>query len=277
MLSTANRETLEKYYSFTNSGDFASALKFFADDAVYRLPPASSRVLYAGSWTGKSGVADVYSAFGDAFALVDMIELATVSSENELVSINDEIFVAKSGHPWRVGVAHQFTFRDGLITSLDVHLDLGAAHEVLSGRPCPQSALLPLTSSPAKDGSDTSKTSSVASSYALGNWENLANDAAIYVPGDPRRLRFAGSWPGQNGITEFRAQWSKAFAGDYKIERILCEGSNAFLLGHLKGTFLPTNKPIDQPLCKFVQVNGQGKVLRDFWYLNTYPFVSLGD
>lgn len=277
MLSKANHATLEKYYSYTNSGDFASALQFFAEDAVYNLPPASKRVSYAGSWSGKSGVANVYAAFAEAFSLVDMIELATVSTENELVSINDEIFVSQSGEPWRVGVAHQFTFRDGLITGLDVHLDLGAAHDALNGRSCLLGALLPLSRTSKESGANSPETASVASAYASGRWERAASNAAIYVPGDPRRLRFAGTWTEENGIAEFRAQWSQAFSGEYSVIRTLSEGDNSFVMGHLRGTFIPTKKTIDQPLCRFVQVSDRGEVYSDYWYLNTYPFISLGD
>jgi hypothetical protein len=53
-----------------------------ADDAIYRLPSASPVVPYAGESTGRAGIEQVYKAFGDAFALVDMTELGSISTQD---------------------------------------------------------------------------------------------------------------------------------------------------------------------------------------------------
>lgn len=278
MLSPTNQKTLDAYYEHTNTGDFAGALRFFADDAVYYLPAASPAVPYAGAWKGKEGVGGVYAAFGDAFALVDMTELATVSTEDELASINDEVFVAKAGQPWRVGVAHQFKFRDGLITRLDVHLDLGAAHEALSGRSALPSALLPVSTVPGNKTVDASTTGKVVASFMAAGAKGVEafdRDAAVFIPGDPRRLRFAGSWTGHEEIAQAQTHWSNSYQGEFTVERTIVEGGNAFVMAHLKGTFTPTRVAIDQPVCLFFQLGGAGRIARVYWYLNTYPFVAL--
>lgn len=277
-LAPKNQRTLEEYYHHTNSGDFAGALKFFADDAIYRLPSASPVVPYAGEWRGRAGVEQVYKAFGDAFAFVDMTELSSISTQDELISINDEIFVSKNTlQPWRVAVAHQFQFEQGLIKRLDVHLDLAGAHEALQGRTVLSSGLPPVDAF-----SNVSTLSDLEAQEIVRRY--LAEDAAVDLldahvaadlPGDPRRLRFAGSWLGKAEVICMRTHWQNSFEGSIEPVRLVAEGGLVFAQICLHGTFVPTRAPIEEPATILFKLSSERLIERMIWYLNTYPFVAL--
>ena len=278
-LSARNQKTLDQYYEHTNSGDFAGAIKYFADDVVYRLPSASAAVPYAGEWRGKDGVSKVYGAFGAAYSLVDMTEICTVATENEVVSINDEIFVAKkTEQSWRAPVAHQFLFRDGLIVRLDVHTDLGAAHEAMSGRTSLPSALLPVDTLASAKTVATGVAEKVVSAYFTESRSPsrlLAPSATAFVTGDPRRLRFAGTWSGRDEFLRMQTQWSKSLDVVIKPIRTVAENGFVFAVVHLTGTFIPTKTPVDQDAAVLFQITEDGLIGRMAWYLNTYPLVAL--
>lgn len=278
-LSERNQQTLDQYYAHTNSGDFAGALEYFTDDVTYWLPSASPVVPYAGEWHGKEGVAKVYGAFGAAFAVVDMIEIGAVATEDEVFSINDEIFVAKdTEQAWRIGVVHHFKFRDGLIERLEAHLDLAAAHEALSGRTPPSSPLLPVDGLSGVDTVSATEAESVVSAY-LSDFpvrsDLLAPHATIFVPGDSRRLRFAGTWSGRDEFSRMATHWSNSMDASVTVSHTVVERNTAVALVRVRGTFAPTRTQVDLEgavLCHLVDGVRIDKVA---WYLNTYPFVAL--
>ena len=278
-LSKRNQQTLGEYYEHTNVGDFAGALKYFTDDVTYWLPNASQKVPYAGEWHGKEGAAEVYAAFGEAFSLVDMTEICSISTDDEVFSVNDEIFVAKdTGQPWRLGVVHHIRFRDGLIERLAAHLDLGAAHEALSGRTPLPSPILPVDALPGADTVPLAKAEEVAAAYLSdfpARSDLLASQATAYMPGDQRRLRFAGTWSGRDELSRMATHWTNSLDVSLTVQHMIAERGNVVALVALNGTFLPTRTPVNLETAVLFQITADARIGRMAWYLNTYPLVAL--
>ena len=110
-LNAKNKKTIDAYYAHANSGDFSGALQYLSEDVIYRIPGPIGTVAYSGEWRGRDRVMMLFEAFNASFGIVDMTEIRSIATENDAVSMNDEIFTARgTGRPWRVGVAHHMRF-----------------------------------------------------------------------------------------------------------------------------------------------------------------------
>ena len=211
LLTAENQAVMENYYDHTNVGDFLGATQFLSDDVVYRIPGPPSIVAYSGEWVGKERVVQLFQAFNSAFSLVDMVETRTVTSPSEVLSINDEIFVARgTGRPWRVGVVHHMKFRNGKIYSLTNYTDIVPAIQALAGRNATEIPMLPSDLFAGESSVPSEEAAKVIGRYyeQFPNVDDLVNDdVTALMPGDPRRLRWSGKWSGRRDSNSRRPPW----------------------------------------------------------------------
>ena len=94
----------------------------------------------------------------------------------------------------------------------------------------------------------------------------LAEDAAVdlsypgvvaHLPGDPRRLRFAGSWLGKAEVIRMRTHWRNSFDGSIEPVRMVAEEGLVFAQIRLHGTFAPTVRRLrrTRPSCSRYQAS----------------------
>ncbi len=266
-LDAKNAETMERYYERTNVGDFLGALEYLSEDVVYRIPGPADRVPYSGEWRGKNQVMLCFEAFNAAFGLVDMVETRTVSGADEVFSFNDEIFVGRStGRPWRVGVVHRMAFdSENRIARLDNYTDMAAA---VPGARRRQNAIevpmLPRTRWPESRKSPPSKPHPSSKSLLrfFSDIDELVDESATaLMPGDPRRVRFAGTWRGRTEFTRMAAYLRDAFdLPDTPARRLVAEHGTVVAVTTLQGTFVPTRTPVDLPAIDLFLVTGSRRI-----------------
>lgn len=275
-LDEKNTETMTRYYERTNVGDFLGALEFLSEDVVYSIPGPADRVPYSGEWRGKNQVMLCFEAFNAAFGLVDMAETRTVAGPDDLFSINDEIFVSRStGQPWRVGVVHHMAFdSDHLIARLDNYTDMVAAVQALRGQTAIRVPMLPPDLVPGEQDVSAERAKSVVESYYEASpdvADLLDENATALIPGDPRRLRFSGTWRGRQEFTQMTDYYTAAVALDeWAVEHLVAENGSVATVTHLRGTFVPTSTPVDLRAVDFFQVTGEGKIGRLCRYFDSY-------
>lgn len=267
-LDEKNAETMARYYERTNSGDFLGALELLSEDVVYSIPGPADRVPYSGEWRGKNQVMLCFEAFNAAFGLVDMAETRTVAGPDDLFSVNDEIFVARStGQPWRVGVVHHMAFdSDHLIARLDNYTDMAAAVQALRGQTAISVPMLPPGPVPGEQDISADQARRVVESYYEASpdvADLLDEDATALIPGDPRRLRFSGTWRGRREFTEMTDYYAAALDVDEcAVEHLVAEHGTVATVTHLRGTFVATSTPVDLRAVDFFQITGEGRIGR---------------
>jgi ketosteroid isomerase-like protein len=279
-LDEKNQETMRRYYERTNVGDFIGALEFLSEDVVYTIPGPPARVPYSGEWRGKNRVMLCFEAFNAAFGLVDMAETRTVAGPAELFSINDEIFVSRStGRPWRVGVVHHMTFDDDhLIARLDNYTDMAAAVQALAGQTAITVPMLPPGPLPGEGDVSAERARAVVERHLRsgpGAADLLDENVTALVPGDPRRLRFAGTWRGRAEFATMANYYSAAFDVDEtSVEHVLAENGGVAVVTALRGTFLPTGARVDVRGVDFYQITGDGRIGRLARYFDTHQLTG---
>ena len=275
-LDPKNAETLAKYYECTNVGDFQGALKYLSDDVVYVVPGPSDRVPYSGRWEGKGRVILCFQAFNAAFGLVDMAETRTITSANDVFSINDEIFTSRgTGRPWRVGVVHHITFdKNALISSLVNYTDIAPAIQALGGQTAIVSPMLQPDRVAGEDEISSDAARAVVEQYykAFPNVADLLDDSVTaLVPGDPRRLRFSGTWRGPKEVLQMTAQFAASVeVNQSTLQKIVANNGGVVAVVRLQGLFRPTKQPLDLEVVDFFQVTGPGKIGRMAAYIDTF-------
>lgn len=280
-LDTKNAETMARYYERTNIGDFLGALEFLSEDVVYRIPGPADRVPYSGEWRGKNQVMLCFEAFNAAFGLVDMVETRTVSGPDEVFSFNDEIFVGRStGRPWRVGVVHRMAFdSDHRIAALDNYTDMAAAVQALAGQNAIEVPMLPPDLVPGEQDITTEQATAIVEDFYdtfPETGELLDENATALLPGDPRRLRFSGTWRGPAEFRRMAAYLRDAFDLDGKpVQRLVAEQGTVVAVTTLRGTFVPTRTPVDLTAIDLVQVTGAGRIGRWCRYFDTHEFTRV--
>jgi hypothetical protein len=280
-LDAKNAETMERYYERTNVGDFLGALEYLSEDVVYRIPGPADRVPYSGEWRGKNQVMLCFEAFNAAFGLVDMVETRTVSGTDEVFSFNDEIFVGRStGRPWRVGVVHRMAFdRENRIARLDNYTDMAAAVQALGGQNAIEVPMLPPDQVAGEQEISAEQATSVVERFydSFPDIDELVDESATaLMPGDPRRVRFAGTWRGRTEFTRMAAYLRDAFdLPDKPARRLVAEHGTVVAVTTLQGTFVPTRTPVDLTAIDLFQVTGSGKIGRLCRYFDTYEFTRL--
>ncbi|GAA1658069.1 hypothetical protein GCM10009765_04410 [Fodinicola feengrottensis] len=275
-LDPKNAETMSRYYERTNTGDFFGALDFLSDDVVYTVPGPADLVPYSGQWRGKSQVMLCFQAFTAAFGLVDMVETRSVAGPSEVFSLNDEIFVGRSTRqPWRVGVVHHMIFdADNRICRLDNYTDMVTAVQALGGQSAIEVPVLPpdLVSGE-QDISADAAIAAVERFYAAfpDVRELLDEKATALMPGDPRRLRFAGTWHGRDEFVRMTAAMRDSLElTDKPVPHLVAEGGAVAVTTTVRGTFVPTRTAVDLGAVDFFQVTGEGRIGRWCRYFDTH-------
>lgn len=275
-LNAKNAATMERYYEHTNTGDFPGAIQFLSDDVIYRIPGPPQIVPYAGDWVGKERVSLLFEAFNASFGLVDMEEVRTISTENEIFSLNDEIFTARTtGRPWRVGVLHHMTFnKDGAISGLDNYTDMVPAIQALAGT---HAVALPVASTERVIGeeqiSSAQAQSVVEQYYAAFPHVGLLLDEQVsaLMPGDPRRLRFSGIWRGSNEFLRMTQSFAKTLdLQEQRVRQIVANNGAVMAIVHVRGTFIATKAPVELDMVDFFEIAGNGRIGRLTAFLDTY-------
>jgi ketosteroid isomerase-like protein len=214
-LSEKNAATMDRYYELTNVGDFLGALELLSDDVTYRIPGPPDLVPYSGVWQGKNQVMLCFEAFNAAFGLVDMAETRSIAGPDEVFSINDEIFTSRgTGRPWRVGVTHHMRFdSDNLICALDNYTDMVAAIQALGGQNAITVPMLTPDLVPGESTVPAERARAVVERYydRFPDIDDLLDDdVTALIPGDSRRLRFAGTWRGRAEFSQMAAYTAAA-------------------------------------------------------------------
>lgn len=275
-LDPANSATMANYYDHANQGDFQGALQFLSEDVVYHIPGPPELVPYAGTWQGRDRVMLCFEAFNAAFGLVDMVETRTVAAADQVFSVNDEIFVARStGRPWRVGVLHHMAFNaQHQISGLYNYTDIVPAVQALGGHNAVLAPVLPPEPLPGEpDVSDTVVTDLVRRYYdtfpAIG--DVISDDVNALVPGDPRRLRFSGDWSGRTQILRMATHMANTLTvATRDIKDIVVEAGTAAAVVHLTGVFVPTGESFDVQGVDYFQCTVGDRIGRITSFLDTY-------
>jgi ketosteroid isomerase-like protein len=268
---------MSHYYDHTNVGDFSGALQFLSDDVVYRVPGPSGQVPYSGDWRGKTQVMLCFGAFDAAFGLVDMAETRAIAGPDEVFSINDEIFTSRgTGRPWRVGVVHHMRFdADHKICALDNYTDMAAAVQALGGQNAITVPMLTPDLVPGEQDVPAEDARAVVERFyrQFPDVDDLLDDrASALLPGDSRRLRFAGHWRGRAEFGQMSAYLGAALeVKDASPTHLLAEGGSVAVVLDLSGTFRPTARTVDSlPAVDFFQVTGDGKIGRFSRFFDTH-------
>jgi ketosteroid isomerase-like protein len=280
-LDAKNADTMARYYERTNVGDFLGALEFLSEDVVYRIPGPVDRIPYSGEWRGKNQVMLCFEAFNAAFGLVDMVETRTVAGPDEVFSFNDEIFVGRStGRPWRVGVVHRMAFDgDNRISMLDNYTDMAAAVQALGGQSAVEVPMLPPDLVTGEESIPAEQATAVVQRFydSFPDIDELVDEnATALMPGDPRRLRFAGTWRGRTEFTRMTSYLRDGFdLADKPVQRLVAEQGTVAALTTLRGTFVPTRTPVDLTAVDLFQITGAGKIGRLCRYVDTHAFTRV--
>lgn len=276
-LNEQNTKTMSRYYDHTNAGDFLGALEFLSDDVVYRIPGPPGQVPYSGEWRGKTQVMLCFEAFNAAFGLVDMAETRTIAGPDEVFSINDEIFTARgTGRAWRVGVVHHMRFdADHKICALDNYTDMVAAVQALGGQNAITVPMLTPDLVPGEESVPAERARDLVQRFyqVFPDVDELLDDrASALLPGDSRRLRFAGHWRGRAEFGQMSAYLDAALeVEDANARHLLAENGSVAVVLDLHGTFRPTGRSVDAlPAVDFFQVTGDGKIGRFSRFFDTH-------
>lgn len=211
-LYPANAETMANYYKFAGIGDFAGTLDTLSDDVFFQISGNPEKLPFAGYWSGKEKVKQLFTAFGSSFRLLSLNELQVVESNNRIHSFNDEaFFVYKTNRYYRVPVLHTLNFNDNhKISSLvNIH-DTTAAIAAFSGAD-PQ--LVPINADKRPDSEEDTATSdsqnndvrrkqmaSIAKDVLELIFQgkqrdtSITEDVTLYIPGKPTRDHISGVW-----------------------------------------------------------------------------------
>lgn len=275
LLTAENQAVMENYYDHTNVGDFLGATQFLSDDVVYRIPGPPSIVAYSGEWVGKERVVQLFQAFNSAFSLVDMVETRTVTSPSEVLSINDEIFVARgTGRPWRVGVVHHMKFRNGKIYSLTNYTDIVPAIQALAGRNATEIPMLPSDLFAGESSVPSEEAAKVIGRYyeQFPNVDDLVNDdVTALMPGDPRRLRWSGKWSGRREFLQMCSSFSSTLQVEKRtVSQILANNGSVAATVRLQGRSTASQASFDFEAVEFFQISGEKKISRLTSFFDTY-------
>ncbi|HEX6497162.1 MAG TPA: hypothetical protein VF018_16855, partial [Acidobacteriaceae bacterium] len=199
----------------------------------------------------------------------------TVTAPDEVLSINDEIFVARgTSRPWRVGVVHHMKFRDGKIYSLTNYTDIVPAIQALAGKNAIEIPMLPPDLFPGESSVQSEEAETIVRRYyeQFPSVDGLLDeDATALMPGDPRRLRWSGRWRGRR---EF-AQMCNAFSSTLQIEsrvvsHVLANNGSAIATVQLQGRSIASQASFDLEGVEFFQISGERKIARLASFFDTY-------
>lgn len=274
-LSKKNAETLEKYYSFTNSGDFNTAIQFLSDKVSYHLPGLRDKFYpFGGDWDKKEGVVNLFQTFNSHFGNVEMLEPRSISVEDEIFSFNDEKFtVAENGKAYRVGVIHNIKFDgDNKIISLNNYHDTYPARQAFANDeaitvPLPD-ALYMLGETEISDETAAQTVHQFYSSFP--NADVLDDSAVILFPGDSKLLPIAGSWQGKLAFNNY-AKAYKTFMEEQEVTDMNVVTNNGSVVATfgVKGIIKNTGEKFDTKRADFFQINKSGKIGRITIYVDT--------
>ncbi len=281
-LKSQNAKTLEKYYGSINVGDFMGALETLSPDVVFSIPGDSSILPFSGEWVGKESVMKLFQNFIDAFYIVHMDETCTITSENELISFNDESFKVKStGQYYRVGVVHHMKFdENGLITSLINMHDTTAAVQAFSGN---AAIVQPILSAAAVESkvqlSDIEAAVFVQHFYAERVWESgevadfLDESVTLIAPGNPDKLPFSGVWIGKDNVLEFIDIHKKGLNNrTIAISSIIANNDTIAVVLEESGTNPDSGELVTLKRYDLIQLAEINKIGSITIYVDTYPF-----
>ncbi len=280
-LKAANAKTLANYYSSVNVGDFMGAAQTLAPDVIFSIPGDPTLLPFSGKWVGREKVLELFHHFIDAFYIVHMDETCTITSEDEIISFNDESFKVKTtDRYYRVGVVHHITFNeDGLIKSLINMHDTAPAVQAFAGKAAIAQPIFTPSQLTAKiQLSDMEATLFVKKFYEERLWEKgevsdyLADSVNLIAPGNPDCMPFSGIWIGTKEVLQFMAIHNRLLTNrTITIENILANNDVIAVVLEESGTIAETEEEITIKRYDLIQLAETHKIGSITIYADTYP------
>lgn len=282
-LKPQNAETLKSYYERANVGDFLGAVQTLSSDIVFSIPGDTSLLPFSGEWVGHDRVMELFRSFGGAFKIVYMDETRTITTEDEVISFNDESFkVNSTGQYYRVGVVHHIKFNaDGLIKSLTNVHDTDVAVQAFSGKAAFAEPILP----PGMFPNEAEITDSVAHDLVekfCGLVQeggevsgHLDDQISVIVPGNPDVLPFSGVWIGKQEIGEcLNLVNSVILDRTVEIKQITANNGSVAVVSEEDGKLASNGESVHLKKYELFQLTENDKIGRISVYLDTFPIAQ---
>lgn len=283
-LKFQNAKTLEKYYGCVNVGDFMGVAQTLNPEVVFSIPGDPSILPFSGEWAGHDRVMELFKNFIDAFWIVYMDETCIITSEDEIISFNDESFKVKTtGRYYRVGVVHHITFDEaGLIKSLTNIHDTYVAVQAFSGKAAIAEPILPPSAVTSQvQLSDREAHEFIDRFYRLriqeeGNVEDyLDEQVSILAPGDPDIFPFSGAWVGKQQVCEFfNIHNSMLLDRKAEVNQIIANNDSIAAIIEESGKRPDTEEGVRVKRYELIQLVGDGKIGRISIYMDTFPLTK---
>jgi ketosteroid isomerase-like protein len=132
-MSQENLEVVRDYFETVNGGDFARAMRYYADDVELVVPGGTGGFLEAGRFTGKDAVGLWFGNWFRAFQRGYRFDL------DEIRAIGEAVFVLArhegrgkaSGAEVRMSTAYLFRVTGGQIGKIELFVDRRSALEAV--------------------------------------------------------------------------------------------------------------------------------------------------
>jgi len=283
-LNAENKRTLEQYYARVNQGDFMGALETLSDDVVFTIPGDPAILPFAGRWVGRKGLSELFQAFGNAFWVVHMEETRIITTEDQLISFNDEAFKVKStGRYYRVGVVHHVTFNEQakINTLINLH-DTYPAVQAFSGQaaiaqPIPVPTLLPHEAEiPDRVAQDIVERFYRLRVGGVDDVEDFLDDqVSLLAPGNPDLLPFSGAWIGKEEVmTVFRIHRAALTNQEITLEKVIANHGSVAIRLTERGNLADTGRAVELMRYELVQLTDDNKIGKVSIYVDTYPLTT---
>ena len=144
MNTQRNKEAVQEAYRLFQSGDIGSVIARCHDDAEW-TSPESDLVPSAGTFHGKSGIAEFFSRLDASVQAIHFEPKEFIAEGDKVVVLGQATWQIKPtgrtfGSPW----IHLFTMRDGKVARFEAFTDTAAAERAFLPEPAARS--LPATS-----------------------------------------------------------------------------------------------------------------------------------
>lgn len=245
-----NAKTLKTYYDSVEKGAFLDILDTLSDDIEYVISGNPVVLPFAGVWSGKARVTELFKIFGSAFQLLVLNENLVMQSSDRVISANDESFMVWStARYYRVPVLHiaEFGSDHRIRRFINIH-DTSAAEQAFAGD---NPSLLAILPKPERAGAVVRPGEEAARTIARDLVATIFGDGAakaterfpnlrLFIPGLPSRDHVSGVWTGaglakvypQQGATFRRERLSGATA---LIDTITVSGGHIAIEGRFEG------------------------------------------
>lgn len=201
-----NAKTLKTYYDSVEKGAFLNILDTLSDDIEYVISGNPAILPFAGVWSGKERVTELFKTFGSAFQLLALNENLVMQSSDRVISANDESFMVwNTARYYRVPVLHiaEFGTDHRIRRFINIH-DTSTAEQAFAGENSSLVAILPKPEG--KEAAvklDEAGARTIASDLVAILFGDGAHNAAekfpnlrLFIPGLPSRDLVSGVWAG---------------------------------------------------------------------------------